>query len=255
MSKIINQSYVTSKFYFPNKKPQILEIKSNPISTEYITESFKKIRNSSKKWATLNEHITFTITLSNNSDYILKNIYIQDFLAPELLFIDGSLKINDIPYPPYSPTQGFLVDTHLAPNEQRIITYQAKLISIPKTGQSNSFSQITYSVDNLINVAEFSNKTTIKATQNMIEITKTANKTVANHGDIIKFTNKITNLGTDLANTITFSDNIPKQSHFIPNSVTINQIKFENFDPVKGFNLDKLKENETIIIEYEVKIA
>jgi len=200
MDKIRNLAIIDSKFPLPSGEIESLRISSNEYSVENISKSFHKMRTSSTQIATPNQEIEFTITLENTSEFEIFDIKIHDILPKELVFIEGSVKIDGVSYPNLDPISGFILPHALPPFSKIIITYSAKLAEMPIGREANSMSKITFSVDKMRDVTENSNETTIKAVQNLIEIVKTADKTIAKHNDIIKFTNTITNRGTELEN-------------------------------------------------------
>lgn len=254
MPKIRNQSLIVTTFPTPFGETEILRLFSNENAVENISESFRKMRTSSTQTATPNQEITFTITLDNQSEFDIFDVKIHDILPTEMVFIKGLVKIDGKPYPDFDPEISFILPTPIHRFSKIVITYLAKLAKMPQSGETESQSMITFSVDKMRDVTEFSNKICIKAVENTIEIIRTANKTVVNHNDIIKFTNIITNYGADIQNNANFSDPIPPNTQFVPNSLIINQQKYDNLDPTKSFEIPPLSTGETMIIEYEVKI-
>lgn len=254
MDKIRNLAIIDSKFPLPSGEIESLRISSNEYSVENISKSFHKMRTSSTQIATPNQEIEFTIILENTSEFEIFDIKIHDILPKELMFIEGSVKIDSVSYPNLNPISGFILPHALPPFSKIIITYSAKLAEMPIGREANSMSKITFSVDKMRDVTENSNETTINAVQNLIEIVKTADKTIAKHNDIIKFTNTITNRGTELENIAIYSDPLPPNTQFLSGSLTINNIVNKELDPTKGLEIPKLQQNETLIIVYEVKI-
>ncbi len=254
MGKIRNQAIVQTTFPTPSGETEILKIFSNENAVENISNSFHKVRTSSSPTATKNQEITFTITLDNQSEFSIFDIRIHDILPTEMVFVSGSVNIDGKSYHQLHPEKSFILPAPLPPFSKVVITYLAKLATMPQSGETESQSMITFSVDKMRGVTEFSNKICVKAIENTLEIIKTASKTVVNHNDIIKFTNKITNYGTDIQHNAIFSDPIPPNTEIVRNSLTINQQKYDNLDLTKGFEIPQLNSGETMIIEYEVKI-
>lgn len=254
MDKIRNQAIIDSKFPLPYGEMENLHIYSNAVAVQNISGMFHKIRTSSRYVVPLYHGITYTITLDNTSDFSIFDIKIHDILPNEWQFEEKSLQINGITYPNLNPINGFVIDTPLPPHCRIVITYRAKLMKMPQTEKSTSFSEVTFSVNKMKNVTEITNKIDIEPMHNLITIEQSADKTTANRNEIIKFTNKITNRGAELQNPAFFKVQIPKQARFVAKSVTINQERYVNLDPKIGFQIKKLKTDETLIIAFEVKI-
>lgn len=60
-----------------------------------MTQSFLKEKSSAKKFASPGDEIEQTITLTNNSDYEITNIQIQDELSAGANFKAGSLTVDE----------------------------------------------------------------------------------------------------------------------------------------------------------------
>jgi len=254
MSRIVNQATVVTNFLLPNSHTQTLRILTNSHHIDNISQLFQKNRTSSTDFPRVNQEINFFLTLNNTSEHEIYNVFIQDLLDSELQFTPNSVKINDEKYPDLNIVDGFNLPKSISPNSSVKISYAVKLVKPPRFLGSSSISKITYSTQDLINATEFSNKITTKVLQKMIQIIKSADKSTAKHGEIIHFIDKITNLGGDITIPFKFIDRLPAQSQFVVGSVKINSDLFPKYDPTVGFNIDGIKANETITVEYEVKI-
>lgn len=82
------------------------------------------LKTTNKKYALINETLTFNIEIVNNSNIVLNNVFFQDILEPELSFVDRSVKVNGVCYDSFNPNTGFNLN-NINPGSITIVTFQA----------------------------------------------------------------------------------------------------------------------------------
>lgn len=153
MSKIINQSKLTSKFTLPDRTIVEAESRSNISQTEYMTDSFLKRRETAKNYGVAHEEILQTLTLQNNSDHTISNIRIQDDVPKGLSFKNNTLKIDDVAFPDFNPSN-FTLPNALKSSDSSKITYVISIDENSSLNKAKMCSHVTY----LINNEEFTEK-------------------------------------------------------------------------------------------------
>ena len=85
-------------------------------------------------------------------------------------------------------------------------------------------------------------------------VQKSVDKTVAINGDIIHYTNTITNSGNIEKTNVVFVDNIPTGTIFVDGSVIINGTPDQTCNPNTGINLPNMSAGDVVVVEFDVKV-
>ncbi len=252
MSKITNQSRVTSKYTLPDQTQVEAEAQSNTSQTEYMTDSFKKNRTTAKNFGVPKEEILQYLTLQNNSDNIITDIKIQDTISLGVTFKENSLKIDEVEYANFNPVTGFTLPDVLQSGASTTISYIITIDEQPTVEKSELVSSVTYSVNEISELQEMSNSVEIEIITERLSITKSSNLTAVISGQVITFKNVIKNEGRTTLTDIIFYDPIPSGAKFVANSVKIDNQTMPGYDPAVGFKLDDLDAQEEITVTFEV---
>lgn len=253
MSKITNQSSLTSKYSLPDSSEEESEVQSNISSTEYMTDSFKKVRSSAKQFGNPGEEIVQTLLLTNNSEYEITNINIKDTIGTGATFKAGSVEIDGTPQADYDPITGFTIDS-LAKYASTSITYTITIDDAPTTDNINIISDITYSVNEIDNLEEKSNIVSIQIGTQNVKIVKTSDLSVVIAGQTLTFQNEIHNEGNYVNTNLVFKDPIPAGTTFIEDSVEIDNEVKAGLNPATGFPLNDLNPGDKIVVKFKVKV-
>ncbi len=255
MSKILNKSNVTCTYELPDSSTKTVTIESNESMTEYMTTSFKKEKSADKEFAQPSDEVKVTLKLTNESDYDISNVSIKDILNNEATFNTGTVTINGTLYDQYNPVTGFELTDDITKNGgTTTIEYTVTVVENPTTDILNAVSQVTYTVAERDNLVENSNTVSVQLVEEDVTITKTSDKSAVISGETLKFQNVVRNIGNTTNTDITFKDPIPEGTTFIENSVEIDGVKQEGYDPAVGFKLNDLAPNAEITVTFEVKV-
>ena len=253
MSKILNTSSITSKYKLPDETVVDYSVDSNESSTEYMTDSFSKVRTSAKTYGQAKDEITQTLTLTNNSEYQIFDITVVDTISQGGSFKAGSLMINNESKPDDDITVGVTIDPIEASNTTTI-SYTVIIDDDVSVASVDTISNITYSVNEVTALKENSNEVSIDIVNQSITIVKTANVKAVIKGGTIEYTNVITNEGTANNTQITFQDNLPQGVTFDAGSVTIDDVPQEDYDVQTGFSIKDLAPNDSVTIKFSVTV-
>lgn len=253
MSKINNQSSLTSKYVLPDQSHHNYEVQSNVSSTENMTISFKKERTTAKNFAQPQDEIEQTLKLTNDSEYAISNISIIEKISSGASFVAGSVKIDGVPFETYDITKSFGINK-LEPNESSTITFTIKIDDGPTTDTITSYSQIAYIVNDLENFDESTDAIQISLKKPDVVIEKSANKNYVVKNDTIVFTNKITNKGDIPVQNVVFKDVLPSEVEFVAGSVLIDQEENLDANPLEGINLKDLQPGDSTEVKFSVLV-
>lgn len=254
MSKITNKSTISSKYTMPDSTTHTYNAESNVSTSEYMTDSFLKVRSSSTASVVPSQKIRQTLVLTNNSDYDIENIKITDTIGTGANFEYGSLTIDSQAKPELDPTMGFNLETTLLKNGGNVtIAYDITIDNPISVNQFSTISVVSYEV-NEMTFTEQSNTVLTTVVNEKITIEKSANVLAVVSGQKITFTNVITNEGNMTNTNIMFYDPIPEGTSFVQGSVKINNVSQDSYDPQIGFALDDLGAGQTTTVTFDVLV-
>ena len=255
MSKIINVSSLVSSYILPDGQKISTSTKSNTSSTENMTTSFTKIKTSEKSYVMPTEIVKQTLTLTNTSEFDIFNVKINEIISKNATFETGSLAIDGTIYESLNPIIGFDLPKNIPANSAVVVTYDLRVNSEIETDVINLLSQITYSVNEVVDLQENSNVVVLEIVEPSIIITKSAKPDVVIQGQIVTFTNSIENKSsTTKVTNIVFTDELPKDVKFVEGSIKIDGIERTDLNLENGIALNDLEPGKTTIVEFQAKV-
>lgn len=150
--KIVNECRVDYKYRLSLQSPIINKtIFSNIASTQIIKESLKLSKSVNKKYTYTFDILIYTITISNISDHIIKNIFFKDEISKSTQFIENSVKINNIKLRCLNPNEGFYIE-EIDAKDSIELSFKVLVVPIDYYNIIENFSTIEY--DYIYNVEE-----------------------------------------------------------------------------------------------------
>ncbi len=143
-STIINSATVTAAFQLTPQDPIItLIVNSNivRIPVQFITAAV--IKNASVSSAYLNQYFDYTVQITNTSNISLINVSLQDTIPADLQFMNETVMINGEHAPLANPNVGFLIATHLEPNETIIVLFTVQVINPPVNNEFKNSANVS----------------------------------------------------------------------------------------------------------------
>ena len=253
---ITNQSNVTFLSVLPGGGTSPGEQDSNIVTTEVISTTFGKVKSTADNFIREGENTTQSITLSNNTNQILRNLFFNDTLAAGASHVAGSVMIDGVSYPTYDLIAGFTLPD-LSQGESTTISYTL-LADNPKTQDTvDNFATINYSVDTpqgTRNFTENTNTVTFAVISTRLDVVKSVDKTVAVSGEILNYTSIITNTGSQTATNLVFTDILQPGLTFVENSVKIDNVTFAGYNPINSFPLQDLNAGQSVRVDFQARV-
>lgn len=249
---ILNQSSVQFDYTLPDGSTHTETRESNIVETEILTYSFTKVKSSNRTFLQEGETATQTVTLTNTSPFLISQIFFADTLSSGATYVAGSVVVNGVAQPTFDLTTGFNIDD-IASGGVATVSYQI-IANNPMTETPvTNFATIDYTaLEN--DFSEDTNTISLPIISNRLTIVKEVDKAVAVKGDILHYTNTITNTGTLEKANLVFTDNIPAGTTFVANSVKINGVSQPGANPQTGFALPDLAVGASVVVEFDVTV-
>lgn len=253
---IQNQLNITYNAIMPNGNRFSETARSNTVTTEILSYSVSKTIRSEKKIVRTGETVRHIVTVTNRSAAKLFETFFSASQPNDARYAAGSVKINKVAQPTYDPLTGFALPD-LEPGETVVIEYEIKADQ-PTTAPVTHFAALQYTVNDPVrgNVT-YSEKTEAVAFNvlaDTVGIVKKVDKALAVKGDTLHYTVTVTNTGNVTKTDLVFKDPVPDGTAFVPNSVKVDGTAYSAYHPARGFVLRSLAPNETITVEFDVKV-
>ncbi len=249
---ITNQSKIQYSYTLPDGNVITETRDSNIVTTEVMTYAFTKVKTSNKTFLKEGETATHTVTLTNNSQQNISNIFFTDTLTSGASHVAGSVVVNGTSQPTYDLVAGFNVgDLNVGANT--VVSYLVQANNPATAISATDFATVNYTASGR-SLTENSNPITLALVEDGLTNVKTVDKAVAVQGETLHYTSVIDNTGSLPKTNLIFSDTIPTGTTFVPNSVKINGVQQVGFEPSIGFGLPDLNPGEQVTVEFDVTV-
>ncbi|ASZ16667.1 cell surface protein [Bacillus cereus] len=232
-------------------------ITSNPAVTQISDANVLSLKAVNAQQATTGDILTYTITLENTGNIPASNLIFSDTLPEGTTFVDNSFTLNGTAILGANPNAGVTLP-NLAANATHLISFQI-LINDPFSQQSiTNQSNTTYTIQPdpgqpPITETSTSNIVITNFVQAQLTITKTSNPTTVDIGGTILYISEVKNIGNVDAINIIFTDSIPAETTFVPDSVTINGVLQPDTNPENGISIGTIPSNSSKTILFQVQ--
>ncbi|MDA1801059.1 DUF7507 domain-containing protein [Bacillus cereus group sp. BY6-1LC] len=266
-NELTNQAITTFNYKVnPNNVPVTNTTTTNTVTTTVQNDNVIAIKAVDFTSALPGQTLTYTITITNSGNITIEDLLLVDTAPVDTTFVIGSVTINGINQPNANPENGITLG-NLAPNESVIITFQVTISSSTLQSTINNDATISYTpivgpiqppitITKQINtVTKQTNTVTTTVVDPMVDIEKTADKSIVVIGDIITFTLAVFNHSPIPTISTSVIDSIPAGTTFIENSVTINGTPVTNVRPDTGMNIGSLPADSVATITFQVLVT
>lgn len=258
--QITNYAISNGAYYVnPQGSSYPISATSNTVTTNVNVGSLTNVKTVDKMYAKVNDIVNYTSTITNTGNVNANNLIFTDILASELIYVPGSVSINGVIYPSLNPVSGFQL-SDLAPNQTVVISFNAKVNSLPTQSfiSNTSNIQFSYKIDpngNVITKDQPSNTVTTNIVLGKINAVKVVNKPIATIGDELVYTITLTNIGNVIDNNVFFQDTPSVGAVFKANSVKVNNVSQPSFNPTVGFSLGSIGIGNVVTVEFTATVV
>ncbi|EJS75061.1 DUF7507 domain-containing protein [Bacillus cereus] len=259
-NELNNQAITTFNYIVnPNNLPVTNTTTTNTVTTTVQNDNVIAIKSVNTTNALPSQTLTYTITITNSGNVTIEDLLAVDTVPVDTTFVTSSVTINGINQPNANPENGITLG-NLAPNVSAIITFQVTISSSTLQSAINNDATISYTfiidpTEPPITITKQTNTVTTTLIEPMINIEKTADKSIVVIGDIITFTLKVFNHSPIPTVSTSVLDMIPAGTTFIENSVTINGTPVPNIRPDTGINIGSLSADGIATITFKVLVT
>ncbi|EJS67229.1 cell surface protein [Bacillus cereus] len=259
-NELNNQAITTFNYIVnPNNLPVTNTTTTNTVTTTVQNDNVIAIKSVNATNALPSQTLTYTITITNSGNVTIEDLLAVDTVPVDTTFVTSSVTINGINQPNANPENGITLG-NLAPNVSAIITFQVTISSSTLQSAINNDATISYTfiidpTEPPITITKQTNTVTTTLIEPMINIEKTADKSIVVIGDIITFTLKVFNHSPIPTVSTSVLDMIPAGTTFIENSVTINGTPVPNIRPDTGINIGSLSADGIATITFKVLVT
>ncbi|MGL5153254.1 MAG: DUF7507 domain-containing protein [Clostridium sp.] len=219
----------------------------------------------SKAYADVSDVLTYTFYLENTGNTVATNVILTDTIGNGMKFIDNSASVNGIIALGENPEDGITVG-NIAPNEIVTVSFNVQITNIPSVNPIPDIGVVNYdyTVDpespNGKHVKNLSNQENVQVNHGQISnidggLTKTANKTYVQIGDVITYTITMKNTGNVATDNVTLQDTLPGGTELIPSSILLNSVPILGANPQVGINIGTIKPGATSVLSFKVVVV
>ena len=234
---------------------------SNTVTTHIVAVSLIAQKAVDLAYADITSVLQYTITVTNDGTASTQNVTLTDIVPLGATFLAGTVQINGITQPGADPASGINIGA-LAPNDVVFIAFKAQVSgAIPTTNPLVNTADFTYEyfIDPLdppyTGTPFTTNPVTTEIRHAEILLTKSADTTIADLGQTIRYNVLVENLGNVAASTVVVIDNIPTGTSFIPGSVRINSNPQPAMNPVTGITIPSVGAGGSATITFDVAVG
>ncbi|MCM3782714.1 hypothetical protein M3231_06995 [Neobacillus mesonae] len=201
--------------------------------------------------------LTYSMVLTNAGNTAAYATLI-DPLPAEAAFVANSVVIGGQPTPGANPNTGITI-TNIPAGGSTTVAFVANVTSLPSSQRLINQANVTYYYQTgsgrTLSGTSSSNSVTINVSAPNVTVSKTPNRNTAVMGDIIRYTNFITNNGGATVSNVVLSDSLPPNVSFNPGSVMINGSPNSISSPLSGIPIGSLAPSATATVTFEVNVT
>ncbi|MGL4911887.1 MAG: hypothetical protein ACRC3Y_05570 [Romboutsia sp.] len=205
---------------------------------------------------TVGDKITYILSCKNEGRLNFEDVILSDLLSPNLQFIRGSLKINNIENSNANIVTGVSIGK-LGVGRTTLVSFDVEILYkdleiIGTTATAEGFYKYNGMTENQITT---SMPCVINVNQPSIYIKKTVDKDIVKLDETVSYTIKLVNNGDVHLEYIRLKDDISQSIEVIDGTFSINGNVINGVDLKEGINVGSLNVNDCTLITYDAKIV
>ena len=216
-----------------------------------------------KDFATLNDVLTYTITIPNTGNISANSVMFKDTIPTGTTFVPNSFTLNGVVKTGVNPAPPGINIGTIPSNGIFTVTFKVTVTTIPSPSRvlNSSNTTFNYQVDpNVVTTTSGSANSNVVTTTitriATISPTKLVDVSGAFIGDTLTYTIGLKNTGTTTANNIFFTDTTPNGTDFVVDSIKINGVTISGgtLNPPSGVSIPDLGINQSATLTFKVTV-
>ncbi|WP_459954030.1 hypothetical protein [Paenibacillus pini] len=246
--KYTNQGSAVYSFKTTEGRTITGSVESNPVDIRVIPFQLSMIATISTDQTFTGDVITYQVTITNQGNIPLQLLILSIPLPAGVVFVPGSVTINDMYIPAVNPDDGIPLGS-LLPGASVQLRVSLRIAGVPET---NPFfiQSVLYYTANDTEYSALANLLQITYVQPLITITNDLNITKALVGEILTYTTIISNEG-NFAVEANLKNTVPQGLLFVPNSLEIDDSMITGSSLPDSVPLGTLRPGQFITIRYQ----
>ncbi|MBN1071663.1 DUF11 domain-containing protein [Clostridium botulinum] len=243
----------------PSDTPVTTTTSSNTVKTYINLGKLAVNKVVDKMYATIGDTINYTLTITNIGNTKCTNNFFRDIIQSDATFVNNSVVIDTTSEAGYDPNTGFNLPD--IPGKGSVtVKFAVTVKTLPSDYILYNTGSVSYSyyIDpngNPVSSLATSNTVATTINKGSLSVTKEVDKAYATIGDKISYTVSIINTGNVNASAINFRDVIPNGLTFVTNSVKINGVNYQGYNPYQSFSLGLLLPGDSVIVKFDATVT
>ncbi|MGL4850427.1 MAG: DUF7507 domain-containing protein [Clostridium sp.] len=259
INPVPNNARVSYNYTVENVGTKSINKETNFVNTRVNDADVAGIKSVDKKYANVNDEITYTITLINSGNIKADNMIFYDTIPGDTTFKANSLTVGGNVQSGVNPQTGVSISP-LGPGQSVTISYKVIVNTIPAINPipNSGFANYDFVVDEQTGLTKKEGLSTnivyTTISKAILETFKYASKEYADVGEEVTYTIVFKNKGNVPSEDTLFIDTIPNDATFVENSVTLNNAILNGANPQSGISIGKVLPNQNQTITFRIKI-
>lgn len=228
----------------------------NALATQIdsLGASLTVAKSASSDFVFVGQSVEYTITISNTGQLDAINATLSDTIPTGLSLVSGSIEVDGVSQPDTFPVS---LGT-LSVGQTKTVTYSLTAITLPLINPAVNTATAIFEFEPfpsyIVNLQQTSNPESVFILEEDINNVKIVDKEVALSGEILTYTNYITNNGNLNEINFVFTDPIPVGTTFVNNSITLDGVGLPGENPENGINIGNLNIGQVKTITFQVQV-
>ncbi len=221
------------------------------IDTPQLTTDFYKT--SDKNTVNVGDVVTYTATITNTDTENLVDIIFTDKDLIDTVFVENSVKINDVSVLGVNPNDGFSLGS-LDIYDTVTVSFSVIVVSALEKVATNiaiieKQNESGYIVDQNSNEVEI-----VVVNAQISNFVKSVNQNQAVLGDVLTYQAEFQNTGDVAITDVILTDITTNGVSFVENSLVINDKEYQDSNIEKGVSISEISIGEKVTISFEMEV-
>ncbi|QHW34647.1 DUF11 domain-containing protein [Paenibacillus rhizovicinus] len=229
---------------------------SNTITTPVYQPVISLAKSSVTNPAVVGGNVSYTVVTTNSGNYPAL-VTMLDNTPDGTTFVPNSVVVNGQPQAGADPSVGFSIGT-IAAGASVTTTFEYLINTLPAAQQlvNQATGNYLYTLpDNRsFSQSSLSNTLSIGVSSPNLSVVKSTTATDAVIGDIVTYSNVITNVSLANVNSIVLSDLVPAGTSFVPGSVVVGGVSRPNDNPASGIPVGALTPSASTTVTFNIVV-